>query len=389
MFYALSLVIFFFFAYYHDLRGVKKNRDRNYTLLLLYLIGVSGFQYMVGTDIYYYVLDYEKLDWESFQFMDLFSSMEERRQPGWMLLMYGCRTITSDFFLPKMILAIFFNIAVLGFFKKESKAPFLCVFVYVLMGFLVLNFNVLRQSVAIGFSLYALSALKRNMMKKFLFFVFLSFMFHNSAVVLLGFVLFKYIRYNKTTLYFLSVCFIVILFALTRLDLFSLTYSLIDSGFMGDSMTKQGLGYMQSDWLGVRDAFAIFSLQRLFDLLLVVYYIYKTKDLYWGVCGLCFILIGVISGFMPILWRFRQYMDFGFYIVAAGAIYQIVRDHSLLKRGISNFITVVVLLLLVAFPIREYLTPYDGSKYRYIDQYYPYNTIFFPSYDKDKMNYFI
>lgn len=389
MFYIFSLLLLLFFAYYHDIKHIEKNRLLHYRLILLYLISVSGFQYMVGVDTYYYVKEFEKLNIDSFQISDLFSSMEERRQPGWMLLMYGCRFFTSNFFWPKMIHAIILNVAVTKFFWKESKVPFLCVFIYALSGFLVLNFNALRQSLAIAFLLYAISAIKRGDIRSFLIDILGAFMFHNTAVVLLGFILFKYIRPNKSTMYIALGSFALFIFALTKLDLQTITYTLIDSGFMGDAMTKQGIGYMQSDWLGVRDEFAIFSLQRLFHTCIILFFIYRTKDMYWGVFGFVFLLLSIISGFMPILWRFRLYIDFGFYLVMAESLSLIYWNQYFRKWGLRRCIFFAALTLSIAFPIKEYLTPYEGSKYRYIDQYYPYNTIFYPEYNKEKMNFFI
>ena len=57
-------------------------------------------------------------------------------------------------------------------------------------------------------------------------------------------------------------------------------------------------------------------------------------------------------------------------------------------KSCSKYMSVLFICVILYFFLRDYLTPYAGSSMRYIDQYYPYHSIFDPVVEYERQNYF-
>lgn len=310
---------------------------------------------------------------------------EDRRQPGWILLMYGCRFFTGDFVLFKTIQAVFLNVAVFSFFKKETKSIFLCIFLYALISYLVLNFNLLRQSFALGFALYSYSYLKDKQIAKYLLCVFAAFMFHNSAFLILLAILFNFVKYKKTTLWLTLCIAIIFIYFIYTVDITMLFLDFFKSESVDSNISSIGLGYMQSEDLGIREEFAIFSLRRLCILIVLIYVLFKTKNMPLIYMGGAYLAINILTGIFPIIWRFRIYFDISYMVILATFIKEFEMPRL---KSCSKYMSVLFICVILYFFLRDYLTPYAGSSMRYIDQYYPYHSIFDPVVEYERQNYF-
>lgn len=371
-------------AVIYDIKGCQKNKQIWYRILLLWSILLSGLQYCVGTDIFEYIQFYKNFNTSLFKLSDLGYYMDHQKQPGWILLVYLCRLITDDFILLKIIQAVFINVAFFSFFKREAKHVFLCVLIYALLSYLVLNFNAYRHSIALGFALYGFSYLRRKVFLKYYVFVLLAWLFHNSALLLVVFPLFHLIKYNKWTFVILIVFFLGILSFFNSDSLTNLMTTIIDNGYIGENMSTLGSAYMSSERQGTHDTFAVYSLRRLFILIVLIYYIHRQRDLFIGSFGLFYLVFCILAGFMQALWRFRLYVDPFYYILLATVIAELPKHHFKQKFIAYS----IALLLLLYLPIRDYLVPIAGTKWRGIDQYYPYHSIFDPVIDREQKNYF-
>ena len=120
MIYAISIMASSCLAWVYDVMEYPKGKWSWYYLLLFWFIIISGFQYMVGSDMPVYVDEYNNY-YDTLRFDVGSSVVEGKRQPGWVLLSCLCRMITHDFLLFKLIHAIFVNYAIFTFFKKESQ----------------------------------------------------------------------------------------------------------------------------------------------------------------------------------------------------------------------------------------------------------------------------
>lgn len=389
MIYISILLLVFVCVLLYDVYGYNRHKQGAFYLLCVVYCALSAFQYMVGSDLPVYCRFYEKLNVSTFSIQALFSYSEENLQPGWVLLQFLCRFITSDFVLPKTIVAVFLNVTIFSFFKKESNYPFFCVFIYALMSYLVLNFNVLRQSIAVAFFLIGYPSLKKRKYVKYAILALCAYMFHNSAWIIFAFPLLKLIRFGKATPYILVSFLVLVLFSFTVIDLEALSFSLIESGLFSDDISTMAHGYMNSEALGVRESWSLFSLRRLFYGFLLVYYLFKEKDSYLSYYGVIYLIIDTLSSFMPILWRFRLYFEIPFIVIVSNVI--MTFPYNFLKGKLIRIKGAMLLILISAMvytTTSDYFARHPGEKYRYIDQYYPYHSVFNPIIDYDRYNYF-
>lgn len=372
MIYLGSLALCLFLTVTYDILGYIKNKWHWYYLLLFWFIIVSGFQYMVGTDIPVYMDEYNKY-YNSLRF-DV-GAIEGKRQPGWVLLCYGCRQITHDFTLLKLIQSFFVNIAIFSFFKRESKYVFCCITLYALSSFLLINFNILRQGIALGFILYFISSYKRKKYILSVLFLFMAYMFHNSALLALIIPIFGLIKYNKKLLIGVAGFFVIIIIILLKTDLESLMYSFIEGDYMGEGMSEMSEIYLKSNRLGVQEAKMgvgkFFRVSVLFGV--SIYYIQKYRELYIGGLGLVYIVFLVFSFVLPIMFRFGAYFELPFYLVLSSVIIEYPHGRLIRIRYVFYFLAFAIYSF---FPYKQYTSRYIGSSYRYIDQYYPYHSIF-------------
>lgn len=392
MVYIITLVTVLLLALHFDIGGSKRYYYSFYYGILVWLIFLSGFQYMVGTDIPYYMEEYENLSLNDFSWDNLKYLSSERRQFGWMIFLYCCRFFTGNFFLPKLLQAIFLNIAIFTFFKKISKYTFFCIFFYLLIGFLVLNYNVLRQSIALALELYAILYFKDRKYWKFTLFVFLAFQFHNSALILCLIPFIRIVSLYKNQVAVLIATSIMFVFIMLSINIVDVFFSLTQTGLIGDNLANVGVSYMQSARQGVREEFSIFSIKNIVNLSIIIWYFYQNKDekgsynIIWGYFGLIAFLIDLFSAIIPVVWRFRIYFEFGYYIVFSSFVCTFFKDKYFYR--IKPIVICASILLVSIYPLRYYLVKYEGSNYRYIDQYYPYHTVFNPERDFKKEFFF-
>ena len=235
--------------------------------------------------------------------------------------------------------------------------------------------------------LYYISYLKRDKYLKALLFLFLAFMFHNTALIGLILPVFKILKYNKKTILVLSCLSILFILFIIRLDMDALLVNLINSGLLGDSLQEQTEMYAESEKFAARDIGIGIGrgVQLLMIFLPVFYYTWKKRDLFLGGIGVIYLFMQVLNYSIPIMFRFRQYFDTSFYIIFS---YVIINISSGLLKQFKHFFIALCLVLLLFYPVREYFYREPGTPYRYIEQYYPYHSIFNPNVDHNKINYF-
>lgn len=382
MIYIFTLFVCMFCLIYFDILNKKQKRTVAYKGLLIWFIAISALQYNMGTDMGYYMEWYKNLNTNNWSFNNLIND-NKQHQPGWVALGYLCRFITDDFLLLKLVQATFVNIAIFSFFKRETRYIFVSILLYGLMSYLVVNFNLMRQSIALGFALYGFTYLRLKQYKKYYLFVLLAFLFHNSAIILVLLPLFS-LKYTKRNTTILISIFILIICSLYYLNIENIFLNILYSGYLGDDIAGAGLAYMSRERLGVQSSFSVFSIQRIIMIVSIVYYMRKYNDTYFGAFGLIYIFLQILTGFLPILWRFRLYFDFAYYIILS----QLIVEYPKTKKSISPIVLGIILVLVFFFPLREYLAHVENSQYRNIDQYYPYHSIFDKEHDVKKQQFF-
>lgn len=370
MIYLFTLVLCLYPAWVYDVIGKKTNYDFWYWLILMWVISLSGLQYKVGSDTENYMYLYEHY------YATKIIAPELHAQPGWGLVSFLCRQLTADYTLFKIVHAVFFNVAVFSFFRRESKYVFICIFLYLMADFLLLNFNTIRQSFAIGFCLFFISYYKRQDYLKAFVFLFLAFMFHNTAALLLAVPAVSILlRSNKYIFYFAIMTFIL-LTAWIYVNFADFVVFIINSGYIGSEMTEQGASYLQSTRIGLSES--LLDQGTLINLIIIVLinvlYFKKTKDKFFLIFGMLYFFFVFLTKAFPAIFRLRLYFDFVYFIMFSKVIMELRIKDTLLQK---KLIIVLFLIFFSYIPCYQYFTKNPEAVYpRYIDQYYPYRSIF-------------
>ena len=89
------------------------------------------------------------------------------RQPGWIFLISILKSFSNDFFVFQFVQAIFINYAISRTIVFNTKYIFTATLFYFVYLYTELNFEVMRESFAVGFLLFSLEAYKRNLWFKY------------------------------------------------------------------------------------------------------------------------------------------------------------------------------------------------------------------------------
>ena len=109
---------------------------------------------------------------------------------NWLVALFSGKVYTVNF-----LCSIFFVNGLFSFCRKQ-QTPFIAITVALPVLILIVGMSYTRQSVAVGFELFALLALISGNNKKFLFLIIIATLFHFSAIFLLSLFAFVSIR-NK------------------------------------------------------------------------------------------------------------------------------------------------------------------------------------------------
>lgn len=367
-------VLVFDFRLFSTTYRISKLHSFYYFVVCCYLIFISAFQYRIGADMPAYMGEYEQYSMNlSWDYLNGFSS----RLPGWVLLNVICNWMSSDFLCLKIITALFVNIILFKYFKTNTKYWFTCLFVYVISFYLTLNFNVLRASISIAIFIYALNFLHQKKIGKYYIFSFGALMFHESALLMLFLPLtslFNITNKNINRVFIFTLIFSLIIFLLPNLSVFfAKVVSLVGiTGISERAETYIG-GDMYTDF-----HFSIFGLLQNTLYLIVYLTVLKIivrigdKDKYTIGMYYFFILLTILNGSFPILYRFGSFIQPIYAVLAADAIMIIVNKLSL-KPIVFGLIAIVlsVMHLNALFIVSSY-----GELP--IIQYYPYSSVFDP-----------
>lgn len=386
MTYAFSIISCFCLAWVYDVMGYAKAKWNWYYLILLWFIIISGFQYMVGSDMPGYVYEYNTY-YDYLRFDVGTADVEGKRQPGWIILSYLCRCVSNDFLFFKLIQAIFVNTAIFTFFKKESKYPFTCVLIYAITSYLIINFNALRQGFAIGFVLYFISCYREKKYLLSLLYMFLAFMFHNMAFVAFVIPIFGLIKYKKKYVFVIIGLLLLVVFSLIRYNLTTTFEMVLESNLLGENMSGIGSVYLKGGKYVLGDATIGIAriTQVLWIIAVILLHVNKNKNLMYLGIGIMYLLFVVLNFSMPILFRFRLMFDMPFYVMFTSVIFEFPQKRLYQVRRLFY---IFALGLFFYYPIREYSEKYEGTPYRYINQYFPYQSIFDSDIDRDRINFF-
>ncbi len=236
MIYFIIIFTIFILIFRYDYCRKQGGRTFWYIALFVALVVVAGLRYRIGTDSVRYETYYKSMPvlWElSMKYFE-----KTRFEPGFVILMSACRSVTQDFILFQFVHAIIINSAVFLLFWRNSRNPFTGILFYCFMSYMALNTEVLREALAVAVFLFSWPFFKRNNFLVYYALILLAISFHLGASVCLLCPLFVlpglgyFFKLGKRTI-FICAAILIVGFAINKLffnyvKLFTFSATLMD-----------------------------------------------------------------------------------------------------------------------------------------------------------------
>lgn len=365
MVYVLPIILTIIFVFLYDYGKIRDGKKMAIAFLILYLIFLSGFQYMIGSDTENYMLEFkEMVVLEKLTHEDLLTI---NRQPLWIIFFSLCKTICNDYFFFKILFAIFLNLSVFFIIVRYSKWPFITILLYELGTYLPMNFETMRESIAVSLGMIGIHSF---VTKKYIYFWCLSllaFFIHISAIVLFFVPIALKVRLTLRKVIYILPFFTIIALLMSR---FSFELQMLDSLFTND-MLKAAEHYANNgERMGIPINFILIIGFEYFLFLLLV----KIGNCDQWILQLfvIFLFLLVIGKFLPITYRFNRY----FCIFGYVCITEMLRVfYFYFLRSLPKNIIILFIVFLFSYSSVKGLFILEQG-HRQIEYYYPYKTIF-------------
>lgn len=392
MIYLIIIVTIIILSYRYDYCKKETGKKVWIFALFIILICVSGLRYRLGTDSVRYETYYKTIPflWE----LNDSYFLKMRFEPGFVLLMSFCRGITSDFTLFQFIHAIILNSAVFTFFYKNTRHCFLGILFYCIILYIPLNFEVLRESLAIACFLFAWPYFKNNNLLGYYLLILLAISFHVGATICLFCPLFLLPGFNyvfsfgKRTFF---VCIIVLAAGfIINLLFFDMVKMLTFSATLADRATaysKNELGGMTFNLagaLGVSIRWVVYPALALFLITHLKTQMNRSDLKHLEVMVLMSIYIGLATIPISIWYRFNNYFYFFTILAISLASFERYNLNNKIYK-FSFFYWCLFLFPLIALQIKGQMAPvnFSGSLKAYMT-YYPYASRLNPVEDRNR-----
>ncbi|MDR0507769.1 MAG: EpsG family protein, partial [Dysgonamonadaceae bacterium] len=191
MIYLLITIYLLTLIYVFDYRKRNNGKSVWFTITCIVLICLSGLRYRVGGDTVGYMSMYDEFPTLFTVEWHIFST---QYQPLWNLYVLTCKTISSDFAFLQFTHAIILNVSLFVFIRKRIRNVFTFIFFYFILFYTLLNFEVLRESLAVAVSLMGFKYWEKKKWLPYYVFALIAYGFHVSAVILFILPFFRYIQ---------------------------------------------------------------------------------------------------------------------------------------------------------------------------------------------------
>ena len=195
-------------AFLKDKNGVIQKRKAYYIIcgLMIFLVIALRSQYMGSTDSSRYYARWQRysmMEWSAFLYDLQVSSMEK----GFLLFTWILSHIFPNPQFAFVISGAFFAFAVSRFIYCNSPEPTMSYVMFICLGLFVFMIQGMRQAYAMSICLLSIKPCKRRKPLKFLVYIFVAALFHQTAICfLITYFLYGGKLYSRKTLYVLILC---------------------------------------------------------------------------------------------------------------------------------------------------------------------------------------
>lgn len=362
----LTLIIYLLsLAYIYDYKQYKKNRSYWYILTLLFFILLAGLRYRLGGDSISYMEYFKQiptLDSVKWQYLNT------NFQPLWNVYLVFLKSISSNFVILQFSNAVILNVAIFSVFKRSTRNIFTGLLIYFLLYYMFLNFETLREAMAVAVFLYGFKFWEKKKWVFYFIFCIIAFNFHVSAVICFIFPLFRNLKINikwATIIIIALSVFSNVLFLILKdyILMLSLLNSNLKTNISGYITGIEEVSYSLK--------FVLFTLFEnvIIPLLFLTIYLRWTKEN--RINNQMFFIHLVILSFSSLFFiisRFSNYTFVFYLIFLSDFIIYTVRKYK-------SFPILLFIILLVISPKLYLQTKIDDNGFSAYCNYYPYHSI--------------
>lgn len=369
MIYIIIILLLLYGISQYDAKD-KSGSDKYYLFIWLVFTLVAGLSYRLGVDVIRYEDSFgyysgslrlsDLLDYEGYS----------GSEPLWQLLNWIVYHTFGEFWVLKLAISVFVNSVIFWFIKKHSELPFTCVLFYFIFLFFQLNFQILRESIAIAVWLIALDGLINDKkIIRYILLVAVASLFHRFAFVA---VLFPLIMYFKNDWKFVLLVAVLLVVTPFLSELFSSMFSM-DLFAIGLNSRLEGLIDDETYGITSRNIFGYIEMM-LFHIVPVILIIGNSRQDKFQALGLGYVVLTILRmSVFVILYRLTNYLFFPFAIALTSSLNNGLKynDFSMQKLSFmrSKKMTLVILLLYIAVYIKGFVFSDNFV------MYYPYSSI--------------
>lgn len=331
--------------------------------LFIYLTILIGLRYKVGGDSLTYEMVYESAKdlsaWQ-FTFMHIY-------QPGFTFLYAIAKSISHEFYCFQLLHALVLNTMLFIFLWKETKYRFLALAILEYMIYLYFSTEILRESLAVLVFALNYPNYKNKRWINFYIGVFISCLFHISAIVLIFLPLFYNLKFNK---HFIWACLGIIV----MIPIFNKFFSVFSNNIVADKVDS----YLGGSY-GI--LFTFFNVLRggIFPLFILCLLSKKKHEMRFENMLCVMSLFGLAAAANPLIFG-RTVNYFILFLVVTLADYFHSHLRSKIRQIRQNSYIVLLLFFLVYSTQYVHLHQYK--------RYMPYSSILHPiEYERDHMKF--
>lgn len=130
------------------------------------------------------------------------NSTESRYEPGYVLIYKICKFLFTTRYAIIVVTGGVSMYLYYDFIRKYSKWTFMAIMIFVLLGILDSNMNIIRQAIATGFTCYSYKYIVKKNILKFLICVAIASSFHITAILFVFVWLIRNLRITKSVIIF-------------------------------------------------------------------------------------------------------------------------------------------------------------------------------------------
>ena len=321
-----------------------KQQNIIYTILILGIILVAGLRYGLEEDYWHY--------------FDIFNGKLEvaSLEIGFKLFNLIIHSFSSNFGIYCLIVAII-SMGLKGKFLYELEYPFVALLCYYLRFYVLFELNAIRQGLAMTFVIIAIYYLKKNSIKRYIFFVVVATLFHAASIIALLGIIVKKINFKFKYIIIIYVACIV--FRLLFFDTFISKFSPYINTVVGSTNNLiRGMQYIINSGDKMQEM-NYFSLARVVIPGIGLYFISDKEDhMYFNLYYIGSILNLMFWGLDTIAFRIPAV----FYIYEAYILNDALVKYKLFGTKMKDWIFTICFLCIAFCDIWTFITYLTESR---------------------------